>query len=165
MKDNRFQLGYRTPLVVRLYNSIKANLTESRATFFNPHPFPAKEFDEAAFFHCVDEEASRLFCPNRWKVIQMDWKYNKGRHVHLLSLWLVIYSSQILFLVRSMQLPTSADFVFTWQEMKQIRPKLSPLFYGSGSTKTIPDSAIKVVPWYHLEAVFHQYVESNSASC
>ena len=31
--------------------------------------------------------------------------------------------------------------------------------------KTIPDSAIKVVPWYHLEAVFHQYVESNSASC
>ena len=70
MKDNRFQLGYRTPLVVRLYNSIKANLTESRATFFNPHPFPAKEFDEAAFFHCVDEETSRLFCPNRWKVIQ-----------------------------------------------------------------------------------------------
>lgn len=49
--------------------------------------------------------------------------------------------------------------------MKQIRPKMAPLFYGIGPMKTIPDSAIKVVPWYHLEAVFHQYVESNSASC
>ena len=95
----------------------------------------------------------------------IDWKYNKDRHVHLLSLWLVIYFSQIRFLVRSMRLPTSADFVFTWQEMKQIRPKMAPLFYGIGPMKTIPDSAIKVVPWYHLEAVFHQYVESNSASC
>lgn len=95
----------------------------------------------------------------------IDWKYNKDRHVHLLSLWLVIYFSQIRFLARSMRLPTSADFVFTWQEMKQIRPKMTPLFSGIGPMKTIPDSAIKVVPWYHLEAVFHQYVESNSASC
>ena len=29
--------------------------------------------------------------------------------------------------------------------------------------KTIPDWTIKVVPWYHSEAVFHQYVEFNSA--
>ena len=45
-------------------------ILESRAMFLNPHPFSENESDEAAFFHCIDEEASRLFCPNRRKAMQ-----------------------------------------------------------------------------------------------
>ena len=49
--------------------------------------------------------------------------------------------------------------------MNLIRPKLSKLFYDSGPKKTIPKCAIKVVPWFHSEAVFHSYSESKSISC
>ena len=68
-------------------------------------------------------------------------------------------------ILNSTRLTTSTYVVFTSQTMKHIRPKLSKLFYGSGPKKTIPDCTIKVVPWYHSEAVFHQYSESKSASC
>lgn len=54
---------------------------------------------------------------------------------------------------------------FSLQTMNLIRPKLSKLFYDSGPKKTIPKCAIKVVPWFHSEAVFHSYSESKSISC
>ena len=50
--------------------------------------------------------------------------------------------------------------------MNLIRPKLSRLFYDSGiGKKTIPDCGIKVVPWYHSEAVFQSYSVSKSVNC
>lgn len=49
--------------------------------------------------------------------------------------------------------------------MNQIRPKLSNLFYTSGPKKTIPECPVKVAPWFHSEAVYHSYTESDSVSC
>ncbi|KAL9959270.1 hypothetical protein ACROYT_G032580 [Oculina patagonica] len=65
--------------VARLYTLEKDNSTavsefrrvlESRDMFFNAQPFPANESGEAAFFRCTTEQASRLFCPTRWRAMQ-----------------------------------------------------------------------------------------------
>ena len=68
-----FQAISLAKLYTRQYdNTIKefSRILETRAMFFNPHPFPANESDEAAFFRCNNEEASRLFYPNRWKAMK-----------------------------------------------------------------------------------------------
>jgi len=51
--------------------------------FFNAQPFPANESGEDAFFLCVSEQTSRLFCPTRWRAMQKWIKItSEVSHIH-----------------------------------------------------------------------------------